>query len=1056
MSAEETTDSCCSCSNELSGKESAQLHPCNHRVCLPCLCRDLAKKEHTREMVCANCKRGITKHRVCLINGSFTKAVKHREPIVKDIYKDPNEGKDPYRYWCKKYPDKEERKGKGILYIAIEEDASIGKFFICETIEISDDLGLGSDRIRNTLVELARRFHSTLFPKPATRPNDSNLSLSISDLANEAIECTHPTFLFLYSLATGDTLIKDLRDHIRNMTTRSISEPKKDLLAIFSAFQLLQSLYVNQNANNKQNTNSQLAIGSLLYDLQVEQKIIQALSQFRIVPGMTTLKNRAMDFANTNFDDIPIPNGYDFPVLCADNLVMEKKGRKDHIDQWTIHTIKLVREIELNELNLYEVNQSRDMKTIDQLIIESEEKGLTLAEHTVKENDGDLRLLSHRKLLHIEAMIKLPLPRLDQCSVMIDSGLYVWGNGNGIPRNLGIDVHPQVKYDTDSKRVPFRTREYVSDMEESDRITLNQDGKSMLEKNDMFVDAPLREDLAKSEVVKQYLEMMLRMQQEMMAKSSDQSNIRPIIENVMFFIGDGSPIFSSHTIIDEDKASGANRYKDIRAFPGGFHMMKELVTKKSSVVSEVTRYYIGDFRGTEGSQKFVMDPYDPRQFENEAIPTIAAHYRSAVEHYAAFVERDDVDSQEVYSAMRERAVKYPPAKMAFDELLLLEAYFLLRDAERSDCADLFFTAVRIMLPLFCTTNAYKYVRICVELLIWKVAASPWEVKLFEEFAFTRESEGGKRMYVDLAQEKVNKSFRAIVGTRTFAGITKKMFTAALNLNSFLAQKKENEILRGTERTYTGPFNESKSTDWEVYAKIRVAIENTNLWRFGQPVLVGADDMFPASTDAVQAPDGSPLSNDTMKYRSLGARRRDKIIEVFYLDPNHRHSTNRTQSYKAGGVPISTGCYTKKDYKKEIDKRSVLALSVDKVSLKKMADNKKLPILTEIINTLDLLQNLGINLTEDKFNRDGLSNRMQRISVKEFLSILVELRKKYKKEFANRGNDWDSERLRIKEEIKKSVSVTSEEERRLELNEKYYVIHPDFLNRQRYSICHSNL
>jgi hypothetical protein len=1053
MSAEETTDSCCNCSNELSGKETAQLYPCNHKICLPCLCRDLAKKEHTRRMICANCKCEVTKHRVCLINGTTEKAVKHKEPIIKDIYKDPSDAKDPYRYWCKKYPNEEERKGRGILYIAIEEDISIGKFFICDTIEISDDLVIGSDIIRNTLVELARRFHSTLFPKP-TRPIDSNLSLSISDLANEAIECTHPTFLFLYSLATGDTLISNLRDQSRNMKTGSVSEPKKDLLAIFSAFQLLQSLYANQNANNKQNTRSQLAIGSLLYDLQVEQKIIQALSQFRIVPGITTLKNRAMDFANTNFDDIPLPNANDFPVLCADNLVMEKKGRKDHIDQWTIHTIKLVRESELNELNLYEINQSRDMKTIDQLIIESEEKGLTLAEHTVKENDGDLRLLSHRKLLHIEAMIRLSLPSHDQCSGMIDSGYYTWENG--IPRNLGVDVHPQVKYDTDNKRVPFKTRKYVSNMEESDRITLNQDGKSMLEKNDMFVDAPLREDLAKIEVVKQYLEMMLRMQKEMVEKSSDQSNIRPIIENVMFFIGDGSPIFTSHTIFDDDKASGANRYKDIRVFPGGFHMMKELVTKKSSIVSEVTRYYIGDFRGTEGSQKFVMDPYDPRQFEDEAIPTIAAHYRSAAEHYAASVKRDDIDSREVYNAMRERAVKYPPAKMAFDELLLLEAYFLLRDAERSDCADLFFTAVRIILPLFCTTNAYKYIRICVELLIWKKAASPWEIKLFEEFAFTRETEGGKRIYVDLAQEKVNKSFRSIVGTRTFAGITKKMFTAAMNINSFLAKKKDNDILRGTKRTYTGPFNESESIDWEVYAKIRVAIENTNLWRFGHPVLVGADDMFPANTDAVQAPDGSPLSNDTMKYRSLGARRRDKIIEVFYLEPNHRHSTNRTQSYTAGGVPVSTGCYTKKDYKKEIDRRSVLALSVEKVSLKKMADNKKLPILTEIINTLDLLQGLGINLTEDRFNREGLNNRMQRTSVMEHLNILVELRKKYKKEFVNRGNDWDGERLRIKEEIKKSISETSEEERRLELNEKCYVIHPDFHNRERYYICHSNL
>jgi hypothetical protein len=258
-----------------------------------------------------------------------------------------------------------------------------------------------------------------------------------------------------------------------------------------------------------------------------------------------------MDFANTHFDDIPLPNANDFPVLCTNNLVMEKKGRKDHIDQWTIHTIKLVRESELNESNLYEINQSRDMKTIDQLIIESEEKGLTLAKHTVEENNVDLHLLSHRKLLHIEAMIRLPLPRHDQCSGMIDSGYYTWENG--IPHNLGVDVHLQVKYDADNKRIPYKTRKYVSTMEESDRIALNRDGKSMLVKNDMFVDAPLREDLAKIEVVKQYLEM-IRMRQEMVVKSSDQSNIRPIIENVMFFIGDGSPIFTSHTILDKDKA----------------------------------------------------------------------------------------------------------------------------------------------------------------------------------------------------------------------------------------------------------------------------------------------------------------------------------------------------------------------------------------------------------------------------------------------------------------------------------------------------------------------
>jgi hypothetical protein len=51
---------------------------------------------------------------------------------------------------------------------------------------------------------------------------------------------------------------------------------------------------------------------------------------------------------------------------------------------------------------------------------------------------------------------------------------------------------------------------------------------------------------------------------------------------------------------------------------------------------------------------------------------------------------------------------------------------------------------------------------------------------------------------------------------------------------------------------------------------------------------------------------------------------------------------------------------------------------------------------------------------------------------------------------------DGERLQIKEEIKKSISETSEEERRLELDEKCYVLHPNFHNRERYYICHSNL
>ena len=121
-------NACVACNIDLAEREWAKLMPCGHKICLVCLCKRLATKEHTKDIICPSCGRGAMKHQAYRIDGSKEKKVKHRAPIVKDIYNDPSDKKDPYRYWCKKYPNPSDRKGKGFIYIAAEADGGEGGF----------------------------------------------------------------------------------------------------------------------------------------------------------------------------------------------------------------------------------------------------------------------------------------------------------------------------------------------------------------------------------------------------------------------------------------------------------------------------------------------------------------------------------------------------------------------------------------------------------------------------------------------------------------------------------------------------------------------------------------------------------------------------------------------------------------------------------------------------------------------------------------------------------------------------------------------------------------
>ena len=186
--------------------------------------------------------------------------------------------------------------------------------------------------------------------------------------------------------------------------------------------------------------------------------------------------------------------------------------------------------------------------------------------------------------------------------------------------------------------------------------------------------------------------------------------------------------------------------------------MKEIIILKSKLFETYCRDVLKHYRDTNENQEWVLFPSDPRDFEQECIPWVSGKYQSAIEEFSEYKQQNEFSSAAVADYMVEEAQAKWLALLELDELTLHEIYFMFRDSIRANESELFFTAVRLSLPTTAVTNAYRYLRIAFELLLWRATASQEEVYLFEAVAFTAQTEYGKYQAIDMCQEKINLKF----------------------------------------------------------------------------------------------------------------------------------------------------------------------------------------------------------------------------------------------------------------------------------------------------------
>lgn len=127
----------------------ATLKPCDHLMCSGCLGMHLAAKQATENLLCSRCEGVVSSHiphkLVFMENHQeFVELneVQHAVRIARDVYNDPNEDKDPLRYWFNSVPE-EARIGKGIIYFVNMERNENGDSVLSDPVTCHFDIDNG-------------------------------------------------------------------------------------------------------------------------------------------------------------------------------------------------------------------------------------------------------------------------------------------------------------------------------------------------------------------------------------------------------------------------------------------------------------------------------------------------------------------------------------------------------------------------------------------------------------------------------------------------------------------------------------------------------------------------------------------------------------------------------------------------------------------------------------------------------------------------------------------------------------------------------------------------
>lgn len=517
---------------------------------------------------------------------------------------------------------------------------------------------------------------------------------------------------------------------------------------------------------------------------------------------------------------------------------------------------------------------------------------------------------------------------------------------------------------------------------------------SNYEANNATVDCPMHMDLAADETVKALMNYAASLGARAIDRINhppfDEDDVVPIMESFgVPLCGDGNPSWAINKVMRKHNDAFLNK---VKGYFGGFHLMLESHKKRGDMFGPThLRDFFSAWRTTDKQLDWVMHPGDPNQIDGELIMYHLAMYLSAIR---ALVKKKREDQQiplstnhvkinpcEVVDYMVQRAREVPIAMCILIELRFAEVIFMLHECEKKSKVELFITATRLLLPLFATNHATKYVSLVADFLVDWYCASPAEKIIFAKGIFTRKTKNGMNIFADRYFEWTVKDLRMFLGKFTTIHHQTLIMQVCATINERVKVKHEGAA-KGKAKNEDGikQLHIDRS-----FCEVLAFCQETNVWGPGELKMTkpgplakrvrgqrrradgDAENSETARSSVMMSLAGKPLNEEVLFCFSTGLKRGKDFFDTF-LKKGDWYDHSRPEKGD-GGVSLQRMDPGIVDPKKdEMDK------DIEKVSLLVHQDFDGLYTKDELKEELDYLNNFLDSRNMPKVVRNNLQFR----------------------------------------------------------------------------------
>lgn len=261
--------------------------------------------------------------------------------------------------------------------------------------------------------------------------------------------------------------------------------------------------------------------------------------------------------------------------------------------------------------------------------------------------------------------------------------------------------------------------------------------------------------------------------------------------------------------------------------------------------------------------------------------------------------------------MINRALEEPIAFCILIELRFAEVIFMLHQSEKESRSDLFMSCLRLLLPLYASSHATKYVSMVTDFLVEWYCMSTAEKILWAKGVLTRDTKDGCKIFTDLFVEWMMRDMRMWLGKHSSQHHDKLVEQTAVMLNDL----KIDRSIGAKRRKKNNDKGVKELSINKVYCNSLIYFLDTNLWGPGDVISKvrtsdtsykgsnrqGFPDTFGEERQVLfQSFTGVPLNTDILFLVSTGTKRSQKYYDTYKVKGN-LNDASRSEKEEEGGV-----------------------------------------------------------------------------------------------------------------------------------------------------------